>query len=52
VYGLADGLLRDLGITVGDADELGACYQQALERIASERSLWHRKAGITHWSPG
>jgi carbonic anhydrase len=35
VYSLADGLLRDLGITVADTGMLTTCYQQALERIGS-----------------
>ncbi|HEX5689421.1 MAG TPA: carbonate dehydratase [Roseiflexaceae bacterium] len=35
VYSLADGLLRDLGITVADAEELAQCYKQALERIGN-----------------
>ncbi len=33
IYGLADGLLRDLAMTVTGADELAAQYAQALARI-------------------
>ncbi len=30
VYGLKDGLVRDLGLSVSSLDELGRCYQQAM----------------------
>ena len=37
VYGLEDGLLRDLEVTVEAPDELAPAYQAALERAASPR---------------
>ena len=33
IYGLSDGLLRDLKITVGATDEFGDAYQAALSRL-------------------
>ena len=30
VYGLRDGLIRDLGVTVGGGDQVNAVYQSAL----------------------
>jgi carbonic anhydrase len=33
IYGLADGLVRDLGMHVGGQDELVATYEQALWRL-------------------
>jgi carbonic anhydrase len=34
VYGLQDGRLRDLGITVGAADEVSATYRTALDSLS------------------
>ncbi len=33
IYGLHDGLLRDLGITVGSSDELAGVYEGALAKL-------------------
>jgi carbonic anhydrase len=33
VYGLRDGVLRDLGMTVGGADDIEACYAAALAKL-------------------
>lgn len=33
IYGLADGLLRDVGVTVTRADEIEPCYEQALTHL-------------------
>jgi len=33
IYGLQDGLLRDLNVTVGGADEMAAVYQNALRAL-------------------
>ena len=35
IYGLQDGLLKDLGVCITGPDELEAGYQEALERITS-----------------
>jgi carbonic anhydrase len=33
IYGLADGLLRDVGMTITQSENIGSQYEQALERI-------------------
>jgi carbonic anhydrase len=33
IYGLRDGLLRDVGMTIGGSEDLGAQYERALARI-------------------
>jgi len=38
IYGLADGLLRDLGICVSDAAELAACRGHQALRVRAERA--------------
>ncbi|HEU5100797.1 MAG TPA: carbonate dehydratase, partial [Roseiflexaceae bacterium] len=35
IYGLADGRLRDLGMTITNGDQLGSLYQQAIARLAT-----------------
>jgi carbonic anhydrase len=39
IYGLEDGLLRDLGICVTSEREGSACYETACEILARERGL-------------
>ena len=35
IYGLADGRLRDLGMTIAQAEQLGPLYEQALARLTA-----------------
>lgn len=39
VYRLKDGLIRDMGFSVGSAEEFGDYYQKALEKIQSRATL-------------
>jgi carbonic anhydrase len=41
IYGLADGLLRDLGISVSAPDQLAPSYRDALASISRKESLLH-----------
>ena len=33
IYGLRDGMMRDLGMTIGRADDVDACHAAALEKL-------------------
>jgi carbonic anhydrase len=37
IYGINDGLVRDLSMHVSAADELGACYGSAIESVVGGR---------------
>lgn len=45
VYGVGDGLLRNLGLTVSGRDELGAAHQAAVEAVFSQPPGEPRPAG-------
>ena len=34
IYGLRDGLIRDLGVTVADANQINTVYQSALAALS------------------
>jgi carbonic anhydrase len=42
VYGLKDGLLQDLQMTVSSPEQLAACYRKALDRVSA---TWNAPTG-------
>ncbi|HEV3145373.1 MAG TPA: carbonate dehydratase [Gemmataceae bacterium] len=43
IYGLGDGLLRDLSMCVTSEGDLSGCYEAACARVASEPVNWARR---------